>query len=409
MKILVITPHYWPEAFRINDAVAGLIARGHDLDVLTALPNYPQGRFFEGYGLGGPYHQAHERARLNRVPVVTRGNGGRIRLGLNYMSFALAATVRALFMGRRRWDVVFVMQTSPVTVILPALAVRATRCVPVVAWTQDLWPDSVVAAGFSRSRDSFSIIRAFSGWLYRRCDRILSSSRSFLPRLKTLGVQSERLGYLPQWAEDEYSTVVGPPLGDAGSWALGFPVMFAGNLGRVQGLETVLAAAELLRNDPEVRWVFLGDGVMREWLMAEAQRKGLGDRVFLLGKKAIGEVPAYFARAGVLLVSLKADETMSLIIPAKVQSYLSAGRPIIGSLDGEGARVIEESGSGWASPAGDAQALAALVMRMKALTPAMRSEMGRLGRAYCEKHFSRKGCLDTLEDALEEVAAASHR
>lgn len=408
MKILVITPHYWPEAFRINDAVAGLVARGHDVEVLTALPNYPQGQFFEGYGLGGPYRQVHGRARLYRVPVVPRGNGGGLRLILNYLSFALSATLRALMMGRGRWDVVLVMQTSPVTVILPALAIRAARGVPVVTWTQDLWPDSVVAAGFSRSRGLFAIIRALSGWLYRRCDRILTSSRAFQPRLEALGVRREYLGYLPQWAEEEYSAPLSPALGDAADWARGFPVMFAGNLGRVQGLDTILAAAELLRTDPEVRWVFLGDGVMREWLTAEAQRKGLGDRVFLLGKKAVGEVPAYFAKAAVLLVTLKADQTMSLIVPAKVQSYLAAGRPVIGSIDGEGARVIEESGSGWASPAGDAQALTALVRRMKALAPEMRSEMGRIGKAYCEKHFSREGCLDTLEHALEEVVAASN-
>jgi colanic acid biosynthesis glycosyl transferase WcaI len=407
MRILVITPHYWPETFRINDAVAGLKSRGHELEVLTALPNYPHGRFFKGFGLTGPYRQENEGVRITRVPVVPRGRGGGLRLILNYSSFAVAATLQGLLTGRRSWQVVFVMQTSPVTVILPAAVIRAAYGVPVVAWTQDLWPESVAAAGFARSRTLFKVVRALSGWLYRRCDRLLTSSRAFHPRLEALGVRSGLLGYLPQWAEEVYSSTLDTPSTSEAEWAMGFPLMFAGNLGRVQALDTILAAAELLRGDPEVRWVFLGDGAMRDWLAAEVERRGLTGRMFLLGKKPMEEVPAYFARAAALLVSLKPDDTMALTVPAKVQSYLAAGKPIIGSLDGEGARVIEESMGGWAAPAGDAPALARLVARMKALPPAERVAMGSRGRSYCEEHYSREGCLDRLEHALEEVARAS--
>lgn len=409
MKILVVTTYYWPESFRITDLVVGLKARGHEIEVLTGLPNYPGGYFFDGYGLGGPYREEHAGIPIRRVPMVPRGNGGAVRLILSYLSFPFTASLRAMTLWYRNWDVVFVMQLSPVTVIFPAAVLRALFRVRVVIWSQDLWPESIAAAGFARSRTLFSMVRSLSGWLYRRCDRILTSSRAFHSRLEALGVRRERLGYLPQWAEEVYSKASGSPALAEEAWSKGFPLMFAGNLGRVQALDTVLAAAELLREDRDIRWVFLGDGALRDWLADEAQRRGLADRVFLLGKKPLEEVPAYFEKAAAMLVSLKPDDTMALTVPAKVQSYLAAGRPIIGSLDGEGSRVITESGSGWTAPAGDAQALAALVSRMKALDPAERAEMGRRGQAYCAKHFSREGCLDTLERALEEVAAASAR
>jgi glycosyltransferase involved in cell wall biosynthesis len=404
MKILVVTTYYWPETFRITDLVAGLKARGHDVEVLTGLPNYPAGRFLPGYGLTGPYREEHEGVQIWRVPVVPRGNGGAVRLVLGYLCYPLSAALRALTMLGHRWDVVFVMQLSPVTVIFPAALVAWLKRIPLVAWSQDLWPESVASAGFARSRAGSGAVRALSGWLYHRCDRLLASSRAFLPRLAALGVPQQRLGYLPQWAEETFTGTPAAPSDPGEEWSKGFPVMFAGNLGRVQALDTILDAAELLRDERELRWVFLGDGVLSEWMAAEAKRRGLADCVFLLGRKPVKEVPAYLAKAAAMLVSLKPDDTMSLTVPAKVQSYLAAGRPIIGSLDGEGARVIAESGSGWSAPAGDAKALAALVARMMGLTAAERAELGRRGQAYCASNYSREGCLDLIESELAKAS-----
>lgn len=404
MRILVITPHYWPEPFRVTDLVAGLKARGHELEVLTGLPNYPAGRFFPGYGYGGPFVEEHEGVRVTRVPLVPRGAGGALRLVANYGSFALTASLRGAFRGRLRWDAVFVFGISPVTTLLPAALVRAIYGTPVVTWVQDLWPESVASAGFARSRALYRGAAALSAWLYRHCDRILIASQAYQPRLVERGVAPGRIEYLPQWAEDSFTASDPAAELPGGAWGEGFPVMFAGNLGRVQGLDTILDAAALLRGDSDVRWVFLGDGTMRDWLRAEVRGRGLDDRVFLLGRRPVTEMPAFYAKAGAMLVSLKPDATMALTVPAKLQSYLAAGRPVIGSIDGEGARVIEESGSGWAAPAGDAPALARVVARMKALGAEERAAMGRRGREFSEGHFARERCLDQLEAALGETA-----
>ncbi len=405
MKILLVTPHYWPEPFRVPDVARSLAARGHEIEVMTALPNYPAGEFFEGYGLRGPYLEDHEGIRVARVPVCPRGRGGALRLAFNYASFAMMGALRALSLGRRKWDVVFVFQLTPVTAIFPAVVIRALYGTPVAIWVQDLWPESVASTGIGRSRVVYAAARAISSWLYRRCDRVMGTSRAFRPRLEGLGVAVDRFEHLPQWAEaffegdrsDEASVPPGP-------WSEGFPVMFAGNLGRVQGLDTLIRAAELLRHDDDIRWVFVGDGSRRPWLEAEIARRGLDQKVFLLGRHPARAMPAFFARAGAMVVSLKRDDTMALTLPAKVQSYLAAGRPIVGSIDGEAARVIEESGAGWAAPADDPGALASIVKRMKNLPRAELDAMGERARAYSAAQFARERCLDVLERVLGDAA-----
>lgn len=406
MRILLVSSYYSPEPFRVADVATSLRARGHDVQVLTGLPNYPVGRFHDGYGLRGPYREVIDGVPVMRVPVIPRGRGGALRLVLNYASFALNAALKAFSLGRQRWDVVFVFQLSPVTAIFPALVLRALHGVPVVAWVQDLWPESIASSGMGRSKALYAFARTVSGALYRRCDRILGTSGAFEVPLAALGAPSQSFMYLPQWAEEFFGDSESREELPPGPWQQGFPVMFAGNLGRVQSLETVLDAADLLRGDADVRWVFIGDGSCRDWLAAEVSRRSLVDRVFLLGRHPARMMPRFFEKAGAMLVTLKRDRTMALTIPAKLQSYLAAGRPVIGSIDGEAARVILESGAGLAAPAGDPVALASIVSRMKALPAAGRSAMGERGRAYSRQHFSREHCLDTLERSLQEAAAS---
>jgi glycosyltransferase involved in cell wall biosynthesis len=324
---------------------------------------------------------------------------------VNYVSFALAASLRALSLGRRGWDAIFVFQTSPVTSVLPAAVIRWRHGTPVATWVQDLWPDSLKATGFGGSRALYAIAGLVSGWLYRRSDRVLGTSRAFLPRLVSHGVDPGRFVYLPQWAESLFAGTAGAVELPPGPWSSGFPVMFAGNLGRVQSLDTILDAATLARDDDELRWVFVGDGSRRNWLEQEVVKRGLQEKVFLLGRRPASEMPAFFAKAGAMLVSLQRDETMSLTVPAKIQAYLAAARPIVASMDGEGARIIEESGAGFVAPAGDAPGLAQAVLRMKSLHPAQRAAMGEQGRTYSDAHFARERCLDEVERVLRDMVA----
>jgi glycosyltransferase involved in cell wall biosynthesis len=368
------------------------------------MPNYPQGSYFKGYRPWGPLRETNEGVRVKRVPVVPRGRGRGWNLALTYGSFVVAASVRLLFRRRHPWDVVLVYEPSPVTTALPALFHRAMTGIPVAIWVQDLWPESIVSTGMVRAKLLVSLVGRLSNGIYRACDRVMGQSRSFVERLAEAGVARDRLDYLPNWAEDSYRPVPAPA--PESEWERGFSVLFAGNLGRVQALDTILEAAALVDDDPEVHWVILGDGATRQWMEEEARRRGLG-RVHFLGRHPAAEMPRFFARASAMLVSLKADASLAMTIPAKLQSYLACGRPILASLDGEGARAVEESGAGYASAAGNARGLADNVRRMKRLSPRDRDDLGRAGRAYYIREFDRTLCLDKAERILSGLARPS--
>ncbi len=407
MRILIISQYFWPESFKVNDLALGLQARGHSVEVLTGMPNYPSGRYFDGYRPTSPLREDYHGIPVHRVPLVPRGRKRAWNLVLNYASYAFLASLRVVGLRRGRWDVAFVFGGSPITSIVPAVVLKGLARVPFVVWVQDLWPESVTASGLVRSPALVAPIRALSRWLYLRADLLLGSSQGFLPRLQALGARPERTGYLPNWAEDIFDRPVAlPDVREA--WEGGFPIMFAGNLGRVQGLETVLAAADLLRDEPDVRWVLVGDGSLEPWLAEESRRRGLSDRVHLVGRRPLSDMPGLFAKAGAMLVSLVPDEVLSLTIPSKLQTYLAAGRPVLGSIDGEASRVIAESGAGLASRAGDAAGLAANVRKMIRMPPDERARLGERGRAYCRAHFARDVCIDGIEADLRRLAGRGH-
>lgn len=397
MRILIVTEHFWPESFQVNDLALGLRDRGHVIEVVTALPNYPQGRFFGGYGPLGPFRERWNGIPIRRLPVIPRGRGGALRLAANYGSFLLAAPFALAGVGRE-WDAVLVFQLTPVTTILPALAMRL-RGVPVVAWVQDLWPETLASTGLVRSPALLKAAGALAGSLYRRCDAVAVQSHDFFAPLQAAGVHRDRISYLPNWADAVFDQPRVPPR-ERHPWQDGFSVMFAGNLGRVQALETILDAATLLRDDARVRWVFVGDGSRRTWLAEEVGRRGLARAVHLVDRQPLAEMPRWFATADTMLVSLNRDPVLSMTIPSKVQSYLAAGAPILASLDGAGARVVADSGAGFVGASEDAGALAENARRMMALRPEDRARLGGRGRAYYQEHFSREACLETLERLL---------
>lgn len=409
MRVLIVTQYFWPETFRINDVAHGLRELGHEVSVLTGLPNYPEGRFFDGYGFGGAYREDYSGIPVCRVPLIPRGSGGGLRLALNYLSFVVSAIVFGLPRLRGRFDAILVYEPSPVTVMLPALLLGRLRRVPVLFWVQDLWPESLSATGMVRSRWVLGFVERMVRFIYRHSDRILIQSQAFREQVMRLGGVPQKIVYLPNSAEAFYRPV--EMEADAVERELmpgGFRVVFAGNIGAAQSFATIIEAATLLRDNADIRWVVLGDGRMRESAEAEVKARGLTDRVHFLGRHPAESMPRFFALAEVLLVSLRRDPVFALTVPSKLQSYLACGRPIVAALDGEGARVLDESGAGISCPADDARALAAAVLRLHDLPPAAREEMGARGRAYFEAEYERGILLQRLSRCISE-AVDEHR
>ena len=398
MRILLVTQYFHPEPFAVTDVARGLAARGHEIRILTGIPNYAEGRFAAGYSLRGPYRERMESLDVVRVPLLPRGRGGSLRLALNYLSFALAASARVPFLPGPPPDVTLVYQMSPVTMATPALALRITHGVPVVLWVQDLWPQSVTAATGITSRLLLGPLERFVSGLYRRCSRLLVQSPSFVEAVCAQGADSRRVGVLPNWADDLYLA----PSSQREADGL-FRVVYAGNLGAAQGLEVVLEAAAKLGEDSPVRWELVGHGTRREALAAEVLRRGLGGRVALRSRRPAAEMPALFASADALFLSLLPDPALDRTIPSKLQSYLASRRPLLASIGGEAAKIVVESGAGVAVAAGDGAALAAAVSSLSARSGVERAAMGLAGRSYFEAHFSRAVLIERLEASLSDA------
>ena len=403
MNILVVSQYFWPENFRINDLVQELKARGHDLTVLTGLPNYPTGQWFSGYGLSAVGRNSWNKVNVVRVPVMRRMSAKGWQLALNYLSFAFSASLFGPMLCRGKFDLIFVFEPSPFTVGVPGMVMRKIKRAPMLFWVQDLWPESLIATGAVRSQTILTIVGRMVRAIYRRCDQVLVQSMGFIEPAVKAGARRENIRYFPNWAEDFYHPFkLSPNAAQFSEVPEGFCIIFAGNLGTAQSLETIIGAAELLRNINGIQWVVIGDGRRHDWMKSEIRRKGLDQTVHFLGRKPPEEMPKYFALADVLLATLRAEPVFSLTIPSKIQTYLACGRPIVAALDGEGARIINESGGGIAVNAGDAAGLARAVKQMYDMSPQERNLIAKKARIYYEDHFDRKKLVQQLEHWMQE-------
>ena len=400
MRILLISQYFHPESFKCNDVAAELVRRGHEVTVLTGIPNYPKGRFYAGYGLLHRRRETWCGAHVHRAWLVPRGRGGGLRLAANYLSYALSSSLRVLrFRAGRRFDAVVVHETSPVTVGIPGvLASRLWGC-PMYFWVLDLWPESLTAAGGVTNAAVLGFFERLTRWIYRHSRRILISSRGFRSSIEAKGIAAEKIAYFPNWPD----TALRP----GASYALpalpdGFIVMFAGNIGEAQDFEHVMQAALALRGERGIHFVLVGDGRKRPWVERFVADNALEATVHLVGRHPLEAMPAFFARASLMLVSLKDEPIFSLTAPAKLQAYMSAGRPVAAMLGGEGARIVEEAGCGFAVPAADGAALAAAVRCAAQLPAAELAAMGERGRAYCREHFDFRRLMDRLCNMLRD-------
>jgi len=385
MRILVVSQYYWPETFRITEVVQALRDEGCDVLVLTGQPNYPEGVPFKGYSWWSMGAEQHDGVTIFRVPLFPRGKGSTLRLFLNYLSFVCFSAVFGwLLLRGRSIDSILVFAPSPILQAIPAIWLAKLKNASLVTWVQDLWPQSLSATGFVRSQRLLAAVSSLVRWIYQKNDLLLVQSQAFIDPVRKMA-GSTPVCYHPNPGDFAFS---GPGRREhcPVNFGAGFNVVFAGNLGTVQALETILDAAELVRKDAGIKLYLIGSGSRSEWLRSEISRRNLAN-VQLPGRFPLTAMPSIMSHASALLVSLVQSPIMSQTVPSKVQAYLAAGRPIIASLDGEGARVILEAGAGVASPAEDARELADAILLLRGLPTEELERMGENGRAYYEANF----------------------
>lgn len=402
MRILIVTPHFYPESFKCNDMAFDLAQRGHAVHVMTAIPDYPKGRFFEGYGVFKRRQEIIQNVKVYRSLIIPRGNGSPIRLAVNYISYTFFAVFQALRLGiAQKYDAILVHQLSPVMVGIPAVIVKKIQKIPIYFWVLDLWPESLSAAGGIENKWVLGLFGKLTKWLYRNSEKILVSSKGFRTSICRKGDFDNKIVFFPNWVDEAINTKL--PVRNAGFPRLpdGFIVMFAGNMGDAQDLPAVMEAARLLKDKLDLHFVFVGDGRKRDWVEDFIIKYGLEQTVCCAGRFPLESMPLFFEKADVLFLSLKDTEIFKLTVPARLQAYMSAGKPIVAMLNGEGAQVIAEADCGYSVGAGDSHGLAALLAELSKTDKTILQEKGRNGQEYSKRHYCFEKCMDNLNAIME--------
>lgn len=401
MRILMLSQYFWPESFIINDIVRTLAEQGHDVVVATGKPNYPDGKIFDGYSAKGIQRERYlGKIDVLRVPLWPRGKGGAKNLILNYLSFVLAGVLFLPWMLRKReFDAILVFAPSPILQAIPAIPLKWMKKAKLALWVQDLWPESLAATGFIRNP---FVLRAV-GWLvkfiYRYCDTLLVQSHAFVDSVLRYADRKKIVYYPNSMDATPPEETVSIPSELSELLEKHFCVVFAGNLGTVQALDTLLQAARHLKEDADIRLVMVGSGSRLAWLQEQKELLDL-DNLVLAGRYPSQAMSQIFDRSAALLVSLNAEEIFAQTVPSKIQAYLAAGRPIIACLNGEGARIVLDAGAGISSPAEQVLPLVAAIREMRSRSNAEREAMGAAGRAYFDHNFDMDMQVRRLVDLL---------
>lgn len=399
MRILIVTPHFYPENFKCNDMAFELQQRGHEVSVMAAIPDYPKGRFFEGYGIFKKRKEIINGVRVSRSLIIPRGNGSSIRLALNYISYTFFATLKAFrYAFSERYDAVIVHETSPIMVGIPGVIIKKLQKIPLHFWVLDLWPESLSAAGGIHNKTVLSFFDRLTKWLYKNSDSLLIGSKGYRRSINSKGDFDKKILYYPNWVEDSLTGHVRIDVPDLPD---GFNVMIAGNMGDAQDLPHVMDAALRLKGE-KINFIFVGDGRKKSYVESFAQSNGLESQIHCLGRFPLESMPSLFDKTDVLFMALKNVPIFEITVPSRLQAYMSSGKPVVSMINGEGADLIKEADCGWSVPAEDSEALAVLLLKLSKEDKKVLEQKGKNGKLYSQKHFNFKNSIDRLESILKD-------
>ena len=352
MRILVVCQYFYPEQARVNDICKSFVDNGHDVTVITGTPNYPTGIVPKEYRFFKKRREEINGIKVIRLPLISRKRGT-IGVFLNYISFAITSSIYALFC-KKNYDVIYVYQLSPVTMALPAIIIGKRAKIKVFLYCLDLWPESIIAKKFGKASLLYKMVYKISKYIYTNVYQIAVSSKSFKEYFKKkFDIPAYDITYIPQFAEDIFTyDAINKKTNDE------INLVFAGNIGEVQDVETIINAAASTKDISNLKWHIIGDGSARKRCEDLVHTLEIEEQVIFHGHQKLHEMPKYYEMADAFLVTLTPNETISYTLPGKTQSYMKAGKPIIGAINGEGKRIIEESKCGLCSAAGDSVLLA---------------------------------------------------
>lgn len=413
--ILVVSQYFHPETFRINDMAQEWVRRGYQVTVLTGIPNYPMGKFFDGYSLRKRRREIWSGIDIIRIPLVPRGSSGNKAvnsLGMiaNYLSFVISGWWWNVTTNVRA-DLVFTFEVSPMTQALVGVWYAKKRHIPHLLYVQDLWPENVEAVTGLKSRMILYPINRMVDYIYKNTDQIFTTSKSFVKAIvnRNVKVDKKKVHYWPQYAEEFYRPLdretvrreaeAGSPvrlIPDDGA----FYIVFTGNIGTAQGLEILPRVAERmkkLRTERVVRFVIVGDGRYQEAFEEEIKRRKVEDCFIMIPRQRVEEIPKILACCDAAFLSFADRKLWEMTIPAKLQSYMACGMPVIAVAKGETERVIREAECGVCVEIGDVEGLVNGIRKLDCLPREKLGRLGDNGKEYCEKHYNKAELMDRMD------------
>lgn len=408
MKICIFTNHFYPENFKVNDIAFELQKKGFEISIITAIPDYPQGKFYTGYGYTKKNNEVVNGCKVYRLPIIPRGKGKPIQLILNYLSYYFSSKIFIRKHCRdNEYDAIFVHLTSPIFISSAAVYLKDKQKIPLIFWTLDLWPESLTAAANIKNTFILNPQIKYVKKIYTKCDKILIGSKGFEKSICEKGDFKDKLIYFPNWAEEvtynkQFDISKISPFDKMTSED--FIILFTGNIGESQNLDKILEVAFSLKQNKHIKFVFVGDGRAKEKLLSKAVKVNiLNENVFFTGRYPIETMPNFISKANLLLVSLKDKDIFNLTVPAKIQFYMSQGKPIIGMLNGDGAELIKTAECGLVSNVDDIELFKENILKLSMTSKEELNAMGERGLKFFSENFRKTDRINQLVNLFRNI------
>ena len=392
--ILIVSQYFYPEEFRINDMALEWVKRGYKVTVVTGIPNYPKGEFFEGYDKKNKRYEQWNGIDIIRLSISPRKTGS-FNMIKNYLSFVYSGfwwNIRT----KIKADYVFCFEVSPMTQALIAVWYAKKRKIPCYLYVQDLWPENVEVVTGIHSRIVIKPIEAMVDYIYKHCTHILGTSPSFVKEIQKRCKDKNKVSYWPQYAEEFYHPIDKKiavskcpeiPIDDS------FKICFTGNIGQAQGLEILPETAKLLKGE-NIKFVIVGDGRNKKNFLKSVKNNDVEDMFLTIDRQPPERISDFLGCCDAAFLSFQKADLWTKTIPAKLQSYMACGIPIIAAAEGETERIICESNCGLCSPIGNATELAQNINEMKLKVS---DGLGKNARRYFETHFLKAKLMDEFQ------------
>ncbi|MCU0344516.1 MAG: glycosyltransferase family 4 protein [Ignavibacterium sp.] len=404
-NILILTNHFYPENFRVNDVAFELAKNNFNVTVLTGIPDYPQGRFYKGYGLFNRRKEIVEGVKVIRIPLIPRGKDSLFMLSLNYISYAFCLTIWSFFIALfQKFDSILVHHTSPVFLGVPAVMIKKMQKIKLYFWNLDIWPESVTETTGLRLTLIVKILNKIVSFIYRNSNKILISSRAFRQSVISRGIDEKDIIYFPNWAEDVFinNELTNIDLSSYGINKSALKIMYAGNIGEAQDPDNILKAIELVsRSEYSVNWLFVGEGRKFELMKNSIEKMNLKQQVYFLGQHPVEKMPSFFQAADVMFLSLKNKKIFTYTAPAKLQAYMASSKPVLAMISGEGADIIRNAECGLVGEAGDYQSLFQNSLKFAQMNSQQRETLGKNGHDYYKKYFSKEKAMHIITSLVQ--------